>query len=703
MAFFVNPYNFIPFGGTVDEKRSDRKEVYRGSDPLKSGWIDVSLIVKTPLIIPDGAHPVYVDKNTGKEFHSNTLSDAEKKTMHKKYSFNRIAEGNENVPVIPGSELRGMIRSVYEAATDSCLPFLLNDKPISQRVPTFGSLQRRGLLSFEKNEHGIKRWVLYRTRADKEKVYFQNGRLKRKSDDKDITHLRPGMINQQGCVLQYNYPVATNKPYHIAYLEKSEIEHEWEPGDDYAYKSLKSSLDRDGARGPNKANRIPNAALRTLLEEAKKDRKMVPVWYFKVHSPEGDIVYLSGSSIGRIAQRRKWKDIVGDYAPCSDVSKLCPACMLFGTVYGEGMKGHVHFSDALPVSPVKTEWHTLQVLGEPRPSAFEFYLKKPGNATYWNFDFYGTKRVIDFKTDKFITEYHHLEQAEPRGRKMYWHGRPVADDTQRNHINSTMESVSEGSFSFRIYYDQITEKQLKDLLWIISLGDNRANSNMQHKLGHAKPLGYGSVKLLVDSYTIRCIQDSENSLKYTIDVHEYEGSKPSFNMNSDTMKALCSMADASKTIDMNVMYPRFIKINKRTGASDDSIYQWFSNNHMKPDRLVTLPLPDDKNICLSGSWKPENDPYRDNNRTNTFSEDKKNTLSKPVSEETSVLAIVHCITDAGHILLKRAPDLKPNARINKKDVRGEKLKEGDRIKVKFENSYTYDNGKTVNNYIIVKK
>lgn len=59
---------------------------------------------------------------------------------------------NENIPTIPGSELRGMLRSVYEAVTDSCVPFLLDEKPISRRVPTYGALRHRGLLAYEKRK-----------------------------------------------------------------------------------------------------------------------------------------------------------------------------------------------------------------------------------------------------------------------------------------------------------------------------------------------------------------------------------------------------------------------------------------------------------------------------------------------------------------------------------------------------------------------
>lgn len=57
---FVNPYNFIPFEGNID-KRISRETAYAKKSELLSGWLNVELTTRTPLIIPDGAHPRYWD------------------------------------------------------------------------------------------------------------------------------------------------------------------------------------------------------------------------------------------------------------------------------------------------------------------------------------------------------------------------------------------------------------------------------------------------------------------------------------------------------------------------------------------------------------------------------------------------------------------------------------------------------------------
>ena len=115
-----------------------------------------------------------------------------------------------------------MIRSVYETVTDSCTAFLLDDKPISQRVPTFGSLQRRGLLAYEETGDGTaeRRWVLYSTFAEKVTVKV-NGTTFRDENGRTITGRNGDFVTSRGW-LQYNIPVNTKKPYHIAYLKENE-------------------------------------------------------------------------------------------------------------------------------------------------------------------------------------------------------------------------------------------------------------------------------------------------------------------------------------------------------------------------------------------------------------------------------------------------------------------------------------------------
>lgn len=719
MAEFINPYDFIPFGSDLDEEsRKTREDMYSGEarGGLLSGRLDVSLELRTPLIIPDGAHPRNVQGHNIYRFMRSLRPDGSR---------------NREEPMIPGSSLRGMIRSVYETVTNSCLPFLANDKPMSQRVPLFGALKNRGLLGYDG-----KKWVLYKTKAELEEtvvvpVYEANGAyyaesLERVREWKDNwktdrgtgDFIRDGNGNCQprygimNCLdrieealpelevspgkkllfpavfekhvdrtvnikvgdqclaqnvkeeicrylfvkadgsavenkpadlidgkkwLQYNVPVKTDQIYHIAYLEKAEPEYEWpassakgnksaERTDDRcaeAYKKLRSALVRDGAerygrdgrRQNNQTNRDCNFALERALESAcLTPEKLVPVYYFAVeHEADGGkekIVYLSGSAIGRIAQRRKWAEIMAGHTPCQD--RLCPACLLFGSKEKGGLRGRVRFADAFLKDPSRAdenmEQRTLQILGEPRWTAFEFYLRKPdADATYWNFDFYGKAKTEEKngKTEPAGTEYFHLEKATPRGRKMYWHrGSAAPDDRRTSKMNQTMEVLKEGTFTFRVYFDRITRTQLQDLVWTITLGENLPDGHYLHKLGHGRPLGYGSVKLTVTGGEVRTLRREEGTDELLYRLKPLEEYVPLLK-NGETAQGADTRIDGN--LKKNVLkmcdsgglaaphkidYPRLRPYGP--------IYEWFSQNRKNADTLKTLPEPLDQDHVLIG-------------------------------------------------------------------------------------------------------
>ena len=601
---FVNPYNFIPFEGNINDKRISRETAYAKKSELLSGWLDVELTTRTPLIIPDGAHPRYWDTKKNKYVEDKNIEERED-SFHKEYDFFRSPDG---IPTIPGSELRGMLRSVYEIVTNSCVPFLLDEKPISRRVPVYGALCHHGLLAYE-NDH----WVLYKATIVKKEaangIYVNEKDGCVYVDGKKLPYKNGEYVEDLGWV-QYNIPVNKSE-YSIRFLKKgNDIVKRWEIRDNEPYRTLLSALNRDGAGSGRNSNKIQNKNLSDALEKAKSgDKNLVPVYYMSVTriKENGDdevLVYLSNSSIGRIAQKRKWNDIMGDYVPCSSTDELCPACLLFGTTNGKGLKGRVQVTDATPdnVEKLTYEKHTLDILSTPRTSAFEFYLRKPtDNATFWNFDFYGEMKKYTLANGKEINriEYYDLPEATPRGRKMYWHSKPAKDSTPNN-MNNTVEAVN-GCFNFKIYFEEITQQQLNTLIWIISLGENKKDGTKLHKLGHARPLGYGSVKLQVVSQNVRKPMFNKENGNIEVELehksHDELNIPSRLNAGSKAEKCLLNLADFNYIPeDIPVMYPR----EKR--KDEDNIYTWFANNRKNPKYVKTLPEPDDKYVTLLGNW-----------------------------------------------------------------------------------------------------
>ncbi len=362
--------------------------------------------------------------------------------------------------------------------------------------------------------------------------------------------------------------------------------------------------------------------LQDALERARRgDGALVPVYWFRVERDGKPLYYLSGAAAGRVQQRRKWAEIMGAHSPCETLDippeeerrrrdemryGLCPACALFGTVADGGTRGRLRFTDAVAVAEPELSLHTLQILGEPRSSSFEFYLRKPDpEAVYWNYDFYGVRHTERNQWGKAVewTEYRDLPRATPRGRKFYWHSQPARDwddeldRDKRKDMSASMEAASAGAeFAFRIYFDRITETQLQDILWLVTLGDNRQDSPLQYKLGHAKPLGYGSVKLTAAECVVRSVRPD---FSMTTETRGIPG-KPScsFPLDNITLRSLLRLCDARATAGQDVEYLTGMDYISRECREKPVIYAWFRENRVRADSLRTLPEPLDADLRL---------------------------------------------------------------------------------------------------------
>lgn len=116
---FHNPYNFIPAlprpkaGTDLDDRPAATHDRYH--QDLWSGRIAVTLITQTPLLIPDAARATVGDKD------------------HKTYPTRIDSEGR---PYLPRTSIKGMLRSAYEAVTNSRMGvFAGHENPLAYREP----------------------------------------------------------------------------------------------------------------------------------------------------------------------------------------------------------------------------------------------------------------------------------------------------------------------------------------------------------------------------------------------------------------------------------------------------------------------------------------------------------------------------------------------------------------------------------------
>lgn len=539
---FVNPYHFVPLG-----KECDRKYDYKAikeQNGLLTGWIECELETKSPVFIPNSSNDDVFQTRAGND-------------KVKSYDFfsredlsGRFNPPPPSRPVIPGSELRGVFRSAFEAVTNSCMSTTDDESFLFKRttIPGHPGIVKRSddgkwYLQPCQERIGVAAWNKYRKQPNQwDKNDFSN----------DIDNASEGMAvlfdrstkkykNSRGNEVFF---VATSfgRGGSKGFLHKGESfrnkHHESifvpdtkETGIPLSERDLENLVHNYRLYGDEKVNQSLAAGKHngydSFLKKTKKrnaddleldDMDNALVYYKQID----DCIYLCPAAIGREVFRSRLRDLIGTFAPCEKSNSLCPACALFGFVAGkESVAGRVRFSDAElvftepPTGDIFLNPMVLPELASPKPSATEFYLERPfGKPDLWNYDYAGTwKGKEKGKNLVPLPEY----RARIRGRKFYWHGGKVrnlenpsdrmADEKiSKRHVK--VRPLREGVFfRFKVHFDEITEKELQKLLWVLSIGNSGEHG---HKIGMGKSVGLGSIAVKTNDVIVRSVHISED-------------------------------------------------------------------------------------------------------------------------------------------------------------------------------------------------
>lgn len=466
---FINPYHFI----SLPEKprRSEKKsKTDSAGEETFTGKIVYEIETKTPLFLPNAS------------CENAFISDVENHKSYDFFSYDILQAGDGDIsktgrhPVLPGSEIRGMFRSVYEAVTGSCLS-AMNGKEIMHRRLSPRQAFRPGLLWKNGNR-------LFLIQGNK-----RNGAV-----------FRPRVKTDNQKKIKSYFKIEGFDPKEsLAYLNGILDAYEEDSGQYVEYrKRLNLFLD-----GKTKTEFFPvYYKLITFRDDSQDETK----------KPDQKLL-LSPAAITKELYEKRVKDLIGEFAPCKSSQELCPACSLFGMVSEEkGMNhadrakaSHLRFADAQMENreDCYLEPVTLQELASPHISNAEFYLKKPSgdNIMEWNYDYYVF--MDKTKNQKNLVLY----DAKIRGRKFYWHqdlkneeisGITSAEQTERN---VTVRPLKAGkSFVGEIYFDSITKDQLEQIVYLANLS---FDDKKGYKLGLGKPLGLGSISMKVKQVVIR--------------------------------------------------------------------------------------------------------------------------------------------------------------------------------------------------------
>lgn len=636
---FINPYTFVPIQRNDVGKSIDIDQHYHGGG-LHAGYMKCSIYVKTPLAIPDT--DAAVDAGAEKQ----SIGE-KKKDGHKVYPFFSYGKGSAKKFAIPGSSIRGELRSVFEAASDSCMSTLHPDTKLSRRVD-YRKAYNPGILKREDDGwhlYRAERYILASKRVEVEKGagyreceefsrLSQDAYIKVKTDDRGCryivtasgTELRWGDLvsfsthkAQDGSNMTHysgSYPIWAGIAEHVSKIDGNDSRFSQEEtgyvyvGEMFAMKKHGESIFKCKEEVKNIGTEELDHAFYDLLEtlEIYQDTginktkghsgykafgdvmgmKAIPLWY----GPDKGKISLSLASIGRAMYETSLNELVGRKAPCEKKQHLCEACALFGMAAQEEKFGsRIRFTDALAIGECETQIATISVLGQPRYSYLPFYEKN--------------------NTDSYDDP-----GAEISGRKFYWHNLKAAIDesiykmTEKNQFNSTMELVMPETekplFEFTVYYDGITEEQLNRLIWCINFGDNTKEGKMAHKIGHGKPLGLGSVKFLITEHRERVFTNNLYEWKernVIPDIKNLNLTNYKIMMKiMNTEEPLKSQNEKTPGMEIPIEYPDIRdasgeRLPEKREDNEDARHNWYSQN--KRDReVMTLHPPLMRNQAL---------------------------------------------------------------------------------------------------------
>lgn len=617
---FLNPYYFIP----LPKKKTP---AYEEEKDKLTGKITYEIVTRTPLFIPNTS----CDRAFG-----------EMEKGHKSYDFYSYKElksgealESEYTPVIPGSEVRGMIRSVYEAVTGSCMSVINDGQPIFYRSGMRDYFQP-GLLKKEEDKV-----ILLTAKAvywkrddakntdylDGQKLYYKAEEYKQRWYVTDISetettwnsgYLLRGELEPKGVKFSTKKNVAIFSP-----CNKKEKPLIFDENLQKDYKRLLEAYQKDS--GSYKAYAV---AYKRFMEDP--EQCYFPVYFKEEKSFSEKIIHIAPAAIPKRRYAKRIKDILGEMSPCHLDKELCPACDLFGMVEkGNQIRAkasRLRFCDAVfqkenSQGEIYCQKMNLQELASPHLSNAQMYLKRPENAWDWNYDLWREKNGKNYPY-----------KAELNGRKFYWHhvnpdiqNMTTVKTVKNTERNVTVRPVTDGvTFIGEIFFNGITRKQLDQLIYLCNISSpviqkkDEEKQELGYKLGMGKPIGLGSIQMRVKNIKTRCFNPkqadfySEQTIDF-LDANESERYTVSYNdagfLNENHIRDWFKMLmDLNITKDCTISYPymdvqlekmdvkvKVVNKNGKTSWKSLGGFQWFvANKDTKENKQCLVKKEEEK-------------------------------------------------------------------------------------------------------------
>ena len=511
-----SPYNFIPLPDTVIPAAELPGHHFYDPD-RHTGYFDVQLTTETPLFIRGMLTP------------QQKLDNKEAKDSPDFFTV------DGQTPIIPGSSLRGMLRNIVEIITFSKLHFVSNRQkmfyravaadredplktPYADTIGKFGRNIRAGYLQWDGNN-----WVIqpaarfgrdaYGKVADKpEVVSGVNGLLPFNDPHYKVQWHEVTYKEQRGRVHAVQTPAQDEPPTAVLVCTGNMLETGGadksprrkyalvrEPDHQQSPLAVPRSVVEDYIDGLSPFQQEPPFDEHRGLLGAGKTRFGTPVFYIEQN---GVVMGFGHTPNFRIAPLI-WEGTMpravnpGDMVPAAlkDSNVIDFAEALFGFVNEDNSFSYASRISVTSARLIPGQQDVLhhealtRTPGSPKPSTFQHYLEQPEGV----------------ETPK--AELHHFgtRRAKIRGHKLYWRQKVDFErlqagnsDGSKSKIETTFKPVKTGvTFTFRVYFENLTGEELGALAWALTLGDEPA---ARHMLGMGKPYGLGVIKLACDLY-----------------------------------------------------------------------------------------------------------------------------------------------------------------------------------------------------------
>jgi len=488
--FAKAPYNFIPLNKEVI-KAQDMPGFDKFHDDRFSGYIDLLITTKTPIYI---------------------RRDKEER------DFFSLKNG---LPIIPGSTLRGMVRTLAEIVSFGKFNLDKDRRLYYRAVGDMSPLgdKYRGYLTDKDDKYNYKfsagilvkkdnKYIIHPSKSiDGTQVYridLQNipNELKNEKEHYSFreVYFKPEKINEYP-----HYRGRKNKnervPLKYAKLKSISLQQNADqPNKGYiifsgSFNNKKHMQWVINEENKNEEIKILESVVKGYRFDVNRNEKFnllkiadsgksVPCFYITNNEDKDDVLAFGHTGFFRLPYELTVGDHVPENLKSDNITDFAEA------IFGKEGKwaSRVFFEDAVSEKgqdDLFMNETSPKVLASPKPTAFQLYLEQPEEE----------------KTDLNKLKHWDDKDATIRGYKLYWHRNTPDDSTGKYSwnegkvINDTQHTVikpikKDIRFKSRIRFENLTKEELGTLLFVLDLPENH-----YHKIGMGKPLGLGSVEI----------------------------------------------------------------------------------------------------------------------------------------------------------------------------------------------------------------